>query len=395
MPEVRSLSLGVYVGVGGRDEPAELAGVSHFLEHLLFKGTHHRSAQEIAASVDAVGGEMNAFTSREHTAFYVRLPSSELDFAVSLLADVIAAPAFRDDEIESERHVILEELLQSEDEPDERAHSLCMEALFPGHPLGRDVLGSEQTIEAMDRTDISAFHRDRYQPASLVVVAAGDVEHASLVRLVEQRFAARTGSAPVTSRTAPAGPVVPVSVLRRATEQAHLTVGWRTFPLDDPDRYPLAVLNHVLGAGMSSRLFQEIRERRGLAYSVYSYTSLYSDAGALMVYAGCAPTRLVEVRSLIDDEVGRLCAEGITADELRVAKGYLRGSMPLSLEDSGSRMARLGSSMVSRGAVTDLDTQLARIEAVDRSDVQRVIDRVLTDASSSAAVGPLDERDLS
>ena len=390
MPEVRSVTIGCYVAVGGRDESDELAGASHFLEHLLFKGTGTRSALEIAESVDARGGEMNAFTAKEHTAFYVRLPAEELGFATDLLADVVTDPAFRADEVESERQVILEELLLSEDEPDERAHTLCMEALFPDHPLGREVLGTEGSIAAMTRDQIGSFHGEHYRAGNLVLVAAGQLDHDRFVDDVATRFAAAGSAGPGVrpARTAPTAAPLEHLALSRPTEQTHLTLGWTAFGMDDLDRYPLAVLNHVLGSGMSSRLFQEIRERRGLAYSVYSYTSLYSDAGALMVYAGTAPTRGDQVRGLIDAEIDRLRADAISEREREVAIGYLTGSMVLGLEDSGSRMARLGSSVISRGEVTPIDTHLARLRAVGLDDVGRVIERVLDQPATAAIVGP-------
>ncbi|MEJ7584188.1 MAG: pitrilysin family protein [Acidimicrobiales bacterium] len=381
--------MGCYVAIGGRDETAALAGASHFLEHLLFKGTATRSAHEIAEAVDARGGELNAFTAQEHTAFFTRLPSRELTFAIDLLADVVTVPAFRPEEVDSERQVILEELSLSEDEPDERAHTLCMEALFPGHPLGREVLGSRDTIEAMTRDQIAGFHAEHYRAANLVVVAAGDLDHDTLTARVDSRFGAVLAEGARPTRTAPSARPVPLAVLRRPTEQAHLVLGWRTFDLHHPDRYPLAVLNQVLGSGMSSRLFQEIRERRGLAYSVYSYSSLYSDAGALMVYAGTAPSRLAEVRALIVTEVDRLLADGVTEHELGVAKGYLEGSLVLGLEDSGSRMARLGSNLIARGEVTAVDQHLERIAAVTGADVDRVIAGVLSEPATLAAVGRL------
>jgi len=388
MPGVRSVTIGCYVAIGGRDEPEALSGASHFLEHLLFKGTADRAAREIAASVDARGGEMNAFTAREHTAFYVRLPSSETAFGVDLLGDVVARPAFRPDEVESERQVILEELLLSEDEPDERVHTLCMEGLFPHHPLGREVLGSDATIAAMDRDDIAAFHDTYYRPANLVVVAAGDLDHDDVVAGVEAGFTNGRDGGRSPERVAPDDEPLERLVLSRPTEQAHLTFGWRAFDLHDPDRYALAVVNQVLGGGMSSRLFHEIRERRGLAYSVYSYSALYSDTGALMVYAGTSSTRVDEVRAIVDAEIASVVADGLTTEELDVARGYLEGSMLLGLEDSGSRMARLGSGVIARGEVTSLDDHVARIRAVGPADVERVISRVLAHAPTAAVVGP-------
>lgn len=389
MPEARSVSVGCWVAIGSRDEPPELQGASHFLEHLLFKGTGTRNAQQIAEAVDAVGGEMNAFTAKEHTAYYTRLPASQLAMGLDLLADVVTDPTLRPDEIDAERQVILEELHLSEDEPDERVHTLVHEAMFPGHPLGREVLGTIETIEAMGRQDIADFFGAHYRPANLVMVAAGDLHHDQVVDALTDRFE-DVGAAEAIERTPPVADAEPFAVLRRDTEQAHLALAWPAFSQHDGDRYALAVLNQVLGGGLSSRLFQEIRERRGLAYSVYSYSALYEDAGVFVAYAGTGPDRLGEVRALIEAEIEALRAWGITDHELSVAKGYLEGSLVLGLEDSGSRMGRLGSNMVARGELTNLDRHLEKIRAVDLDDVTKVIARVLDAPGSVCAVGPVE-----
>ena len=312
MPDARSVTVGFWVGVGGRDEPEPISGASHFLEHLLFKGSEGRSARDIAEAVDAVGGEMNAFTAREHTAFYARLPERELGFGLELLADVVASPALRPHEVEAEREVILEEILSAEDTPEDRVHQALAETLFPRHPLGREVLGDKASIEAMERDEIAAFHADHYRPVNLVVAAAGRLEHDDVVRRIDGFL---DGGAPgfKATREPPATDLRPLTVVHRPTEQAHLAIGWRGFGQDDPDRYALALLNHVLGGGMSSRLFQEVREQRGLVYSVYSFSSLYADAGALAVYAGTAPSKVDEVLSLIDGQIARLLDDGITS----------------------------------------------------------------------------------
>jgi predicted Zn-dependent peptidase len=389
MPEARSVSIGFWIGVGGRDEPSELSGASHFLEHLLFKGTARRSAREIAEAVDAVGGEMNAFTSREHTAFYARLPETELGFGLDLLADVISSPALRPHEVDAEREVILEEILAAEDTPEDRVHQALAESVFPDHPLGREVLGGRQSIESMDRDDIVGFHAGQYRPANLVVSAAGRLDHDAVVSSLDGFLGDHLpGEKP--KRIAPAEQPISHSVVSRPTEQAHLTLGWRTFDHDDPDRYALAVANHVLGGGMSSRLFQEVRELRGLVYSVYSFSSLYVDSGSLTVYAGTAPGKVDEVLSLIDAEIAGLLDGGITERELEVAIGYMQGSFVLGLEDSGSRMARIGKSEVSRGEIIPVDEHLTRIREVTIADVSRVLQRVFTGPRSLAALGPFD-----
>jgi len=393
MPEARSASVGFWVAVGSRDEAEPLAGASHFLEHLLFKGTEHRSARAIAEAIDGVGGEMNAFTAKEHTAYYARVPAAELDPVLELLADVVTAPALRTAEVEAERQVILEELAMDADDPDELVHTLLDAAVFPEHPLGREVAGDRRTIEAMGRDAIAGFFGDHYHPVNLVVAAAGAVDHDRVATAVEGCFAGRVpGERP--ARVAPSAPLVPLVVRRRRSEQAHVALGWRAVARDDPDRHAVAVLDQVLGGGVASRLFQEVREERGLAYSVFSQTATHSDAGLLSVYVGTAPGRSAEALRVIDGVVADLCEHGVTERELEVARGYLAGSLVLGLEDSGSRMGRLGASETLRGAVTPVDEYLARIAAVSLDDVHRVAVRVLGGPRSIAAVGPVDHRAL-
>ncbi len=392
MPDARSVTTGFYFGVGARDERPELQGASHFLEHLLFKGTPERSAREIAQAVDAVGGEMNAYTAREHTAFYTRLPAADAARGLDLLGDVVRRPALRPEEIDAEREVIVEELLMSEDDPDDVVHTQLWEALFPAHPIGREVLGTTDTIEGMRREDIVGFHGEWYEGANLVVAAAGDVDHDQVVAAVAAGFGADAPHA-VPDRRAPATDPLPRRVVNRPTEQAHLTLGWRGISSRDDDRYALAVVNHVLGGGASSRLFQEIRETRGLAYAVGSSHSSYSDCGAMTVYAGTAPNRLGDVLGVIREVIADLLAEGITEEEHRVALGYLEGSLLLGLEDSGSRMARLAQSELTHGEVVPLDEHLARIRSVTLDDAGRVLRRVLAAAPTLALVGPFSDDD--
>ncbi len=387
MPEARSVSVGMWFAVGSRDEPDPIAGASHFLEHLLFKGTENRSARGIALAVDAVGGEMNAYTSREHTAYYLRLPTSELDPGLRLLADVVSEPAFRPHELDAEREVIVEEILMSEDTPDDLVLTALYESLFPDHPLGRETLGSRDTVEKMDRADVAAFHDHWYRPANLVVAAAGDLHHDEVLAAVDGLFdGGPVGEAPF--REAPRYGLEPLVVLDRPTEQAHIAMGWRGLPVDDDDRYALWIANHVLGGGMSSRLFQEIREERGLAYTVFTAPSSYSDAGSLMLYTGTAPSRLEELLDVTDTVITGLLDEGITAEEHHVAAGYLEGSMLLGLEDSGSRMSRLGSGLVARDDVISVDEHVERIRSVTGDQVHAVLRRVLAGPRAVAAVGP-------
>ena len=385
MPEARSVTLGVWVAVGGRDEPDELAGASHFLEHLLFKGTSTRTARQLAEAIDAVGGEMNAFTSREHTAYYTRLPAHRIELGLDILGDVLTDPAFRPQEVEAERQVILEEILMNLDMPEDHVHTLLADAMFPGHPLGREVLGTRQSVEAVTRDDLAEFFGHWYRPRNLVIVAAGNLSHEQLVEGFDRSLGRREGGErPVRRR--PASDPNPRVFLGDPTEQVHVAFGWRGLDHHD-DRYALMVANQVLGGGMSSRLFQEVREQRGLAYSVYSWASTYDDSGSAGIYAGTAPARAGELLEVVDDEVAKLVASGVTESELGVAKGFIEGSLLLGLEDSASRMARLGRSLMARDEIVTVDEQLARIRAVTADDVGAVAGRVYGGARSLAVIG--------
>jgi predicted Zn-dependent peptidase len=394
LPEARSVTTGFWVGVGARDEAPAIAGASHFLEHLLFKGTEARTAAQIAEAVDAVGGDMNAFTAQEYTAYYTRLPAGQLVLGLDILCDVLWAPAFRPSEIEAERQVILEELAMEEDTPDDRVLTLLAEALFADHPLGREVLGTRASIASMTRDDIRSFHDGWYRPSNLVVAAAGATTHDEVVDGVERRLAGVDGGTRPT-REPPRQPPRRLEVLKRRVEQAHLAVGVRALPRGDADRFALAVANVVLGGGMSSRLFQTIREERGLAYSVHSYPVSYADCGALVVYAGMSPDNLGVVYRIVREELDRLVADGITESELRVAKGYLEGSLVLGVEDSGGAMSRIGKAALVHGDVLDVEEVVARYRAITLADVRRAVERVLGDTEPTVAVvGPLSRRQV-
>jgi len=401
LPALRSAAVGFWVGAGSRDERDAEAGASHFLEHLLFKGTADRSALEIAEAVESVGGDMNAFTAQELTAFYVRVPDDRLELALDILADIVWAPALRGDDIESERQVILEEIRMRDDAPDDLVHDLFASALFPDDPLGREVLGTQTSIEAMTRDDIVRHHRRHYHPANVVIAAAGNLTHDRVVERVAGgvRGAATAGDgdgdghgASTPSRAAPRR----LALLHRPTEQAHIVLGMRSLASGDPDRYALAVLNQALGGGMASRLFQEVRERRGLAYSVYSYRSSFRDTGAFGVYVGTAPERVDETLEVVETELRRVVTDGgITDHELDAAKGHLKGSIALSLESSISRMHRIGSNELTLREVPTLDEVVARVDAVGPVEVGRVVERVVDDADRTlAVVGPFEEADF-
>jgi predicted Zn-dependent peptidase len=390
MPDVRSVTAGFWVATGSRDEDMTLAGASHFLEHLLFKGTDTRSARDIAEAVDAVGGDINAFTTKEFTAFYVRLLADNLELGLDILSDIVWSPAFRPEEVEAERQVILEEILMRADEPGDLVHEVFCEALYPNHALGREVLGCEDTVAQISRDEISAFFGYHYRPGNMIMAAAGQLEHDEVVAAVEHRFAGEGGGHPP-GRNPPISPAHTLNVVTRPTEQAHLVLGVTAIDRNSDIRYAVSILNHVLGGGMSSRLFQEIREERGLAYSVYSYRSAFEDAGLLAVYAGTAPGRAHEVLELVHAELDKMQAGGITVSELEMAKGHLKGTMALSLEDSAARMSRIGRSQLVHGSVQTVDEIMRAIDAVTLADVAAVADDILSRPRVLAVVGPFED----
>jgi predicted Zn-dependent peptidase len=392
-PELHSVSVGFWVGTGSRDEAPAIAGASHFLEHLLFKGTADRSARAIAEEIDAVGGEMNAFTTKEYTAFYVRVLPDDLAVGLDILADIMFHPAFRADEVEAERQVILEEILMHGDEPADLAHELAFAALFPDHPLGVDPLGDEKTVAELTPGEIRGFFDEHYRPANMVVAAAGPVDADRVVDEIRARVPDSNGGRPP-ARTAPGPQIRTPAVLHRSTEQTHLVAVTRGLDTNAEDRFALAIVDQALGGGMSSRLFQEIRETRGLAYSVYSFRVSFSDSGAAGLYAGTAPDRVTEVLDVVAHELETVRTEGLRPRELEVAKGHLRGSLLLGLEDSAARMSRIGRSELVHGEVATIPEVLGRVDAVTLDDANRVAAEILGRPRVLAAVGPVDERDL-
>jgi predicted Zn-dependent peptidase len=393
MADVRSVCIGVWVGTGSRDEDDARSGASHFLEHLLFKGTPTWTAAQIADAVDEVGGDMNAFTTKEYTAFYIRLLSEDLPLGLEILSSIMTDPALRPDEVEAERQVIVDEILMHADEPADLAAEQCSAALFPGHPLGRDVLGTRPSVEALDTGEIRGFFDHHYRARNLVVSAAGRVDHDELAAQVEGRFGSRAGG-DVPTRTRPDLPPGAGAFTRRDTEQAHLVLAVRGPGRHAEERWALAVMNHALGGGISSRLFQEVRERRGLAYSIWSERVQYEDAGSLSISVGTAPDHAREVVDLLHAELDRLGDQGITERELAVAKGHLRAETLLSLEDSGSRMSRIGSSELLHGTVLGVDELLAKVEGVTLGDVAAAACKTAEEPRILSAVGPLDPDDF-
>ena len=391
MSEVRSVSVGFWFDVGARDEPDRLAGTSHFLEHLLFKGTEKRTAKEIADAFDAVGGDVNAFTGKEATCYYSRVLDDDLHMALEVLSDMLSNSVIDPDEFDSERKVILEEIAMHEDAPDELVHDLFNRSMWDGHALGRPVLGYNETIGRVARDQVAGYWRERYAPRNLVVAAAGRVDHDDLVRRTESIFSESGGVETTRNGPAPAARDG-VHVFKRPTEQAHIMMGTEALRRGHPDRHALALLDSVLGSGMSSRLFQEVREKRGLAYSVYSYRSMFADTGAFSVYAGTLPQNAETVMEIVSNEIQSVAANGITEAELARAKGNVKGSLVLSSEDPGSRMNRLGRQQGTTGEILSIDAMSARFAALTMDDVRRVAAHVLAEARFSiTVVGPFEE----
>jgi predicted Zn-dependent peptidase len=387
MVDVRSACLGFWVGTGSRDETGAQAGISHFLEHLLFKGSPTRSARSIAEDVDAVGGDMNAFTTKEYTAFYVRMLGDDLDLGLDILSDIVWSPALRGEEVDSERQVILEEVLMHLDEPADFAQERFADAMFPAHPLGREVLGDPEVIRSVTVDEIRQFLAVHYRPANLVVAAAGQVDHGSIAEGLERRFAGVSGGrAPL--RLPPSDEVRPLDVTVRDSEQAHLVLGVRAPARRSPSRFALALLNHVIGGGISSRLFQSIREERGLAYSIISERVAFADSGALVVSVGTSPENAAEVVGLVVAELDHCAGSGITAAELDRAKGHVAADLLLGLEDSGNRMSRIGAGLLLFDEVLSVDEQLARIDAVSLDEVGTLAGEVLGGRRVLTVVGP-------
>ncbi len=387
MPAARSISIGVWVGVGNRDEPEEIAGVSHFLEHLLFKGSSTRTARDIAEGIDAVGGDLNAFTSKEYTAFHSRVPAHELDFGLDTLLDVLADPGFTDIQVEAERQVILEELAWTADTPDDLVHTMLGQSLFPGHSLGWEVLGTAESVRSVTPDDIRRFHDTWYQRANLVVAIAGPIDHDELIARIEAALGSM-GAGERPTRDVPGAGVESDVRAVRPLEQAHIALGWRAPDQQDPDRFALAVANQLLGGGWSSRLFQEIREKRGMSYSVFSSVGSFHDAGTLSVYAGTSPDRVEELVEVVDEILADLVSDGPGDREIEVARGGFEGATILGLEDSGSRMARLATNMMLRDRVVPIDEYLDLVRAVTPADVRRVMASVVGGTRSLAIVGP-------
>ncbi len=395
VPGVRSVAFGVWVNVGSRDETGSQMGSAHYLEHLLFKGTSRRSAMDISASIEACGGDLNAFTTKEYTCYYARVLDEDLPLAIDVVCDVVTDALIRTEDVEQERGVILEEIAMHEDDPTDAVHEDFASVMFGDTPLGRPVLGTIETISGISRRSINSFYRTKYRPEKMVVAAAGNLDHDTVVRQVRAAFA------PVLDPTAevaqprparrPGRHTAGVRVTKRPTEQAHLVLGVPGITRADGRRYALSVLSTALGGGMSSRLFQEIREKRGLAYSVYSYAQGYSDDGVFGVYVGCLPGKVDTVLDVCLTEMQRVADAGLSNEEIVRGKGQVRGATVLGQEDTGARMTRIAKSELHADPLLSIDDLLGRVDAVTADDIRDVAHDLLSAPTTLAVIGPFDE----
>ncbi len=392
IPALRSVSIGVWIATGSRYETEANNGISHFLEHMLFKGTDQRSAKEIAEVFDGIGGQVNAFTSKEYTCYYAKVLDEHFGIAVETLADMLFHSKFAPEEIEKEKKVVIEEIRMYEDEPDELVMDVLAESVYAGHPLGYTILGVEDNLRSFTRKDIQDYVSARYKPTNMVIAVAGNVPEAEAIRLLERHFGAARGAAEEAEPTLTVPPFKrTLSVREKDTEQVHICLAAPGLPAGHEDLYTLVLLNNALGNSTSSRLFQEIREERGLAYSVFSFHTAYKDCGMFGIYTGTSPEHVSEVMSVIERICLDVAEHGLTDEELRKGKEQVKGSMMLSLESTSSRMSRLGKNELMLGREVTLDETIAGINAVTADDVRRLAREILKQPFALAAVGLVPE----
>ena len=385
MTQVRSVSIGVWLTRGSRHESAYKSGIAHFVEHMLFKGTATRSAEDIAQAIDSIGGQLDAFTAKEYASYYIKVLDEHLPLAMDILTDIVRNPAFSVEDIEREKKVVVEEIKMVEDTPDDLVHELFTQGFWENHPLGRPILGTRETVESFSTELLRDYFQQAYTARNLIVSAVGNVEHERVRELVEEKFGSLAASGSVLGENAPQ--VVPKVLIRnKELEQSHLCVGVSSYPQNHDDRYSSYLLNTLLGGSMSSRLFQNVREKRGLAYAVFSGLSAYRDAGSFTVYAGCANDAVGQVIDLVVEELHGVKQTPVPVAELQRAKDHLKGSLMLSLENTASRMSHLARQEIYFDRQFGLDETLEGIERVTAADVQRVAVDLFRNGSLSATV---------
>jgi predicted Zn-dependent peptidase len=394
VPSVRSAAVGIWVNVGSRDEAPATAGASHFLEHLLFKGTTSRTALEISSSIESVGGEMNAFTSKEYTCFYARVIDTDLPMAINVVSDLITSSIVSALDVDAERKVVLEEIAMRDDDPSDLIHDFFSDTYYGNTPIGRPILGTVESIKGMSRNTVFNYYKKKYLPQDLVVAVAGNIKHKRVVAMVEEALSRDNFLDILAAPVVRPNTVVKntkqqsVGVMYKKSEQAHMFYGMEGVARADDRRFTMGVLSAALGGGMSSRLFQEIREKRGLAYSVYAYAQQFAGSGVLGFYAGCNPAKAIEVVEIIRSVLSDVAENGMTHEEIERAKGAVRGSLVLSQEDSGSRMSRIGKNEIVYGQVMDFDDILKSIARVSNQDIREIASEFLVKTPTLALVGP-------
>jgi predicted Zn-dependent peptidase len=385
MSQVRSISIGVWLTRGSRHETAERSGIAHFVEHMLFKGTGSRSAEDIAQAIDSIGGQLDAFTAKEYASYYIKVLDEHLPLAIDILSDIVRNPAFSPEDIEREKKVVVEEIKMVEDTPDDLVHEIFTQGFWENHPLGRPILGTKETVESFNTDLLRSYFTKAYTARNLIVSAVGNLEHQRVRDLVEERFGSLTEPGEHVRDEPPQ--VVPKILIRnKELEQSHLCLGVGSYPQNHDDRYSSYVLNTLLGGSMSSRLFQNVREKRGLAYAVFSGLSAYRDAGSFTIYAGCANEAVGEVIDLVVEEMRGVKNLPVPDAELQRSKDHLKGSLMLSLENTASRMSHLARQEIYFDRQFGLDETLQGIERVSRDDVQRVAADLFRNGSLSATV---------
>ena len=391
LDSVRSVALGFWIGTGSRDEPTARAGVSHFIEHMLFKGSSRYDAQQIAETFDGLGGDLNAATSRETTVVYARVPDEKLEVALDVMADMVFRPQF--DDLDSEREVVLEEIAMVEDNPQDLVHDLVAEAVFGSHPLGRPVIGSAEVISSVSRRALRSYHEGAYVASNVVIAAAGNIDHARLLKLVKARVGEASHDFCLTRKPAGRMPQPGTRFQRKDTEQYHVCLAAPGIPRDDERRYAASLLDAIVGGSASSRLFQEIREKRGMAYSVYSFGSQYADSGLVGLYVGTREENLAECLEIAAAELVDVASGSLRSGELERAKDNLKGRLLLSLESTSARMTRLGKAVVTGSEITSVDDTIARVDGVTEADVAALAAELFAPGRLSAAgIGPDEDR---
>ena len=391
IPYVKSASIGIFIGIGSRDESDEIRGISHFIEHMMFKGTPTRTARQIADEIESRGGQLNAFTDKEMTSYQVRVLSEDTPLAIEILTDMLRNSLHDSEEMEREKRVVIEEIKMYEDSPEETVHDIFEQTLWQSHPLGKSIIGSEKTVSGLTRQNLTDYIAAQYLPDRIILSAVGLVDHDEVVKLAEVAFANLLGTAPVRILEKPQSFSEKKEMSKRDIEQVHFCLGNAAFDKHDEARFSLSILNNVLGGNMSSRLFQEVREKRGLAYAIGSYPRTYQDGGHFCVYGGTSPETYEQVLELTKAEFGKIRKDGILEDELSKAKTQVRGALVLGLESMNARMNRYGESLLSYGRVMPIEEVLTKYEAVTNESIGKVAQIVLNESSLTlTAVGPFD-----